>query len=154
MDYLPLDHLGSTPTRSYCQIIIKNMSHSNPPQELQNSQCFKEIIQVKCKLNYKISPPSSSALTSQYVVVWLFSHVQLFVTPWTAACKASLSFTISRGMLKLMSTESVMPSNHLLLCHPLLLLPSIFPSIRVFSNGLALFIRWPKLELQLQYQSL
>ena len=99
---------------------------------------------MKCKLNYKISPPSSSALTSQYVVVWLFSHVQLFVTPWTAACKASLSFTISRGMLKLMSTESVMTSNHLAFCCLLILLPSIFPSIRVFSNELALHLQWPK----------
>jgi len=66
------------------------------------------------------------------------------VTPWTAACQASLSFTISWGLLKLMSTESVMPSNHLTLCHPLLLLPSIFPSIRVFSNESAVCIRWPK----------
>ena len=66
------------------------------------------------------------------------------VTPWTAAPQASLSFTISRSWLKLMAIESVMPSNHLLLCHPLLPLPSIFPSIRVFSNELALHIRWPK----------
>ena len=65
-------------------------------------------------------------------------------TPLTAACQASLSFTISRSLLKLMSIESVMPSNHLVLCHPLLLLPSIFPSIRVFSNELTLGIRWPK----------
>ena len=62
----------------------------------------------------------------------------------TAACQASLSFTISQSLLKLMSIESVMPSNHLVLCHPLLLLPSIFPSIRVFSNELTLGIRWPK----------
>ena len=68
----------------------------------------------------------------------------LFVTPWTAAGQASLSFTISQSLLKLMPIESVMPSNHLVLCHPLFLLPSIFPSIRVFSNELALCIRWPK----------
>ena len=68
------------------------------------------------------------------VVLWLLSHVQLFVTPGTAAHQASLSFTISQSLLKLMSIESVMPSNHLILCHPLLLLPSIFPSIRVFSS--------------------
>ena len=67
-----------------------------------------------------------------------------FVTPWTAAHQSSLSFTISRSLLKLMSIELVMSSNHLILCHPLLLLPSIFPSIRVFSNELALRIRWPK----------
>ena len=63
---------------------------------------------------------------------------------WTAACQASLSFPISRRLLKLMSIESVMPSNHLVLWHPLLLLPSIFPSIRVFSNAWALRIKWPK----------
>ena len=71
------------------------------------------------------------------------SRVQLFATPWTAVCQASLSITNSRSLLKLMSIESVMPSNHLILCHPLLL-PSIFPSIRVFSNGSVLCIRWPK----------
>ena len=71
------------------------------------------------------------------------SCVWLFVTPWTAACQASLSFTISQGLLKLMSIESVMRSNHLILCHPLLLLPSIFPSIRVFLNESLLPIRWP-----------
>ena len=72
------------------------------------------------------------------------SRVWTFVTPWTTACQASLSITNSQGLLKLMSIESVMPSNHLILCHPLLLLPSIFPSIRVFSNESALRIRWPK----------
>ena len=65
-------------------------------------------------------------------------------TPWTTACQASLSFTISQSVLKLMSIESVMPSNHLILCHPRLLLPSVFPSIRVFSSESALPIRWPK----------
>ena len=72
------------------------------------------------------------------------SDVRLFVAPRTAAHQASLSFTISRSMLKLMSVESVIPPNHLILCRPLLLLHSIFPSIRVFSNELALHIRWPK----------
>ena len=66
------------------------------------------------------------------------------MTPWTAACQASLSFTISQNLFKLMSIESVMPSNHLILCRPLLIPPSIFPSIRVFSNESALHIRWPK----------
>ena len=75
------------------------------------------------------------------VVVQLFSHVQLFMTPWTAACQASLSFTISQSLLKPMSIEWVMPSNHLILCRPLLLLPSIFPSIMVFSNQSDLHIR-------------
>ena len=72
------------------------------------------------------------------------SHVWLFVTPWTAAHQASLSITNSWSLLKLMSIESVMPSNHLILCHPLLLLLSIFPSIRVFSNESVLHISWPK----------
>ena len=72
------------------------------------------------------------------------SHVQLFVTPWTAACQASLYITNSQSLLKLMPIESVMPSNHLILCHPALLPPSIFPSIRVFSNESVLCIRWPK----------
>ena len=83
-------------------------------------------------LHYKISSAHS------------LSHVWLFATPWTAAHQASLSITNSRSLPKLMSIESVMPSNHLILCHPLLLLPSIFPSIRVFSNESALHIRWPK----------
>ena len=70
--------------------------------------------------------------------------VQLFATPWTAACQASLSITNSQSLLKLMPIESVMPCNHLILCRPLLLLPLIFPSIRVFSNESVLCIRWPK----------
>ena len=77
------------------------------------------------------------------VVVQSLSRVRLCVTPWTAARQASLSFTTSQSLLKLLSTESVMPSNHLILCRPLLL-PSIFPSIRVFSSESALLIRWPK----------
>ena len=77
-------------------------------------------------------------------VVQSLSHVQLFVTPRTAAHQTSLSITNSRSLLKLMSIESVMPSNHLILCHPLRLLPSILPSIRVFSNESVLCIRWPK----------
>ena len=86
----------------------------------------------------------SKVLSVQFSSVQ-FSHsrVQLFATPWTAACHASLSITNSQSLLKLMSIESVMPSNHLILCHPLLL-PWIFPSIRVFSNESVLRIRWPK----------
>ena len=78
-----------------------------------------------------------------YIVVQLLSPVQLFMTPWMAVHQASLSFTISWSLLKFMSIEWVMPSNHLVLCCPLLLL-SIFPSIRVFSNESVLCIRWPK----------
>ena len=78
-----------------------------------------------------------------WIVVPLLSRVQLFVTPWTAARQASLSFTISWSLLKLISIESVMQSNRLIICHPVLL-PSIFPSIRVFSKESAFPIRWPK----------
>ena len=80
----------------------------------------------------------------QFITIQLLSRVRLFATPWTAASQASLSITNSRSLPKPMSIESVMPSNHLILCHPLLLLPSIFPSIRVFSNESALHIRWTK----------
>ena len=82
--------------------------------------------------------------SDQFSSVQSLSHFWLFVTPWTAACQPSLSITNSQSLLKLMSTESVMPSNHLILCCPLLLSPSIFPSIRVFSNESVLHIRWPK----------
>ena len=78
------------------------------------------------------------------VVVQSLIHVQLFATPWTAALQASLSFTISWSLLTLMSIQLMRPSNHLILCQPLLLLPSIFPSIKVFSSELALHIRWLK----------
>ena len=80
----------------------------------------------------------------QFSSVQLLSHIRLFVTPWIAAHQASLSITNSQSLPKPMSIESVMSSNHLILCRPLLLLPSIFPSIRVFSNESALRIRWPK----------
>ena len=83
-------------------------------------------------------------LTFSVSSVKSLSHVRLFATPWTAARQASLSITNSWSLLKLMSIESVMPSHHLILCHPLLLLPSIFPSIKVFSNESALRIRQPK----------
>ena len=83
-------------------------------------------------------------LFSCFSSVQSLSRVWLFATPWIAACQASLSITNSWSSLKLMSIESVMPSNHLILCRPLLLLPSVFPSIRVFSNESAFYIRWPK----------
>ena len=93
---------------------------------------MKEILETVCLLNLSLHYDQ------------LFSRVQLFVTPWTAAFQASLSITNSQSLLKLMSIESVMPSNHLILYHPLLLLSSILPSIRVFSNESVLHIRWPK----------
>ena len=84
-------------------------------------------------------------LVSQFSSVQSLSCVQLFVTPWTAAHQASLSITNSRSPPKPMSIEAMIPSNHLILCHPHLLLPSIFPSIKVFSNESALHIKWPKI---------
>ena len=83
-------------------------------------------------------------LKTEQVVVQSLGRVQLFVTPWTAARQSSLSLTISWSLLKLMSIESVMPSNHLILCHPLVHLPSVFPIIRVFSSESVLHIRWPE----------
>ena len=96
-------------------------------------------IQISCL--WRISFPFKSP---QFSLAQSLSHAQLFATAWTAAQQPSLSITSSRSLLKLMSTESVMPSNHLILCCPLLLLPSIFPYIRVFSNESVLHIRWPK----------
>ena len=118
-------------------------------------QCYSQFTTPSPSLTVPPSPSSTSAslflpckLVLQYhfsaAVVRSLSCVQLFATPWSAARQASLSFTISQSLFKLMPIESVMPSNHLILCHPLLLLPSVFPSIRVFSNELALQIKWPK----------
>ena len=84
------------------------------------------------------------ATVIQFSSVQSLSRVQFFAASWTAACQASLSKTNSRSLPKLMSIESVMPSNHPILCRPLLLLPSIFPSIKIFSNESVLCIRWPK----------
>ena len=107
-----------------------------------------------CNLQIRCNPYQHSDATFhrnrkrilKFVSVQSVSHVRLFVTPWTVAHQASLSITNSWSLLKLMSFESVMPSNHLILCRPLLLLPSIFPSTRVFSNGSAISIRWPKYQ--------
>ena len=90
------------------------------------------------------SAPFWRWLMNLLIVVQSLSHVQLFLTPWTAARQASLSFTISQSLLRFMSIDSVMPFNHLILCCPLLLLPSILPSIRVFYNESALRVRWSK----------
>ena len=95
---------------------------------------------IVCKNHHNIV----ISLQLKFSSVQSLSHVWFFATPWPAACQASLSFTNSRSLLKLMSIESVIPSNHLILCRPLLLLLSIFTSIRVFSNESVLPIRWPK----------
>ena len=104
--------------------------------------CHLVVISFSSLYFHLLDPPESHI---QFSSVQLLSHVRrLFATPWTAARQASLSITNSWSLLKLMSIESVMPSNHLTLCHPLLPQPSIFPSIRVFSNESVLCIRWPK----------
>ena len=105
--------------------------------------------QVSCIAGrfFTVWPPVKQSFLKvlpQFSSVQSLSPVRLFATPWTAALQASLSITNSRSLPKPMSIESVMPSNHLILCHPLLLPPSIFPSITVFSNESALHIRWPK----------
>ena len=107
-------------------------------------QDFKEAAVLRI-LRLELQPVSwPRCFLAHFSSVQLLSRVQLFVTPWTAACQGSLSITNSRSLLKLMSIESVMPSNHLILCRPLLLPPSIFASIRVFSSESVLRIRWPK----------
>ena len=107
---------------------------------------FLEIVFLLClvEASPQALPPSSYGILPGYVVVQSLSSIWLFATSWTAAHQASLFFTISWSLLKLMFIELVMPSNHPILCRPLLLLPSIFPSIRVFSNESVLRIRWPK----------
>ena len=109
-----------------------------------NKQNVVEVMLWVTKWIASILPSIFWIAHSQFSSLQSFSYVQLFVTPWTAAQQASLSITNSQSLLKLMSIESVMPSNHLILCRPLLL-PSIFPSIRVFSYKSVLCIRWPKI---------
>ena len=131
-------------TNRYKGLDLKNYSVTeigNIVQEVVTKTISKE---KNCKQAERLSE----------VVVWLFSRVGLSTTPWTAARLPSLFFTISQSLLRLMSIELVMPSNHLILCCPLLFLPSVFPSIRVFSNELTVRISRPKvLELHLQHQS-
>ena len=99
-----------------------------------------QVIKDKESLPFTVLTESRHSV----VVFQSLSRVRLFATPWTAAHQASLSFTVSQSLLKLLSSESVMPSNHLILCRPLLLPPSVFPSIRIFSNELVFHITWPK----------
>ena len=100
---------------------------------------FTPLYPLSCQV-----PGTSKQLIHQFSSVQSLSRVRLFATPWIAAYWASLSITNSHSLLKLMSITSVMPSSHLILCHPLLLLPPIPPSIRVFSNESTLHMRWPK----------
>ena len=109
-----------------------NLENSAVPTGLKKASFHSSPKERQCQRMFKFSSVQS------------FSHIRLFVTPCTAAHQASLSITNSQSLFKLMSIESVMPSDHLILCHPLLLLSSIFLSIRVFSNESVCHIRWPK----------
>ena len=138
---------------------------SSPKTKNFEETCFEPLLQINLAMfpswsnqDYPSTVTKKQTLLLECIFkTWLISlsfihlssvqspsHAWLLATPWTAACQASLSFTNSRSLLKLMPFESVMPSNHLILCHPLLLLPPIFPSIRIFSNESVLCIRWPK----------
>ena len=102
---------------------------------------YWSIVALQCCVSFC---STAKWVSYKFSSIQSLSHVRLFVSPWTAARQASLSITKSQSLLKLMSIKSVMPSNHLILCRPLLLLPSIFPSIRVFASESVLHIRWPK----------
>ena len=120
------------------------MPSSRGSSLLRDGSCVSYISCIGRRVLYHQHHPGSPEFTVQFSSVQSLSHVRLFATSWTAAHQASLSITNSRSLLKLTSIESVMTSNHLILCHPLLLLPSTLPSIRVFSNESVLHIRWPK----------
>ena len=145
----PLCHVGDRslvtcskkPSPFWHRLFLPTLSQESLPH-----YSVPSIIACVLTWSYLLLCISAAPLPLEYTIhtVQSLSHVQLLVTPWIAAHQASLSITNSRSLLKLMSIESVMPSNHLILHHPLLLLPSIFPSIRVFSNESVLHIRWPK----------
>ena len=119
----------------------------DPGEEVEGSYYshFRVLLVSFKKLTIKrFSYPQPHYHKTQFNSVQSLSCVRLFATPWTSACQASLSISNSWSLLKLMSIELVMPSSHLILCHPLLLLPPILPSIRVFSNESTLCMRWPK----------
>ena len=124
-----------------------NLKLSRESKIISSKEVSPFPLQVKCRFSCMVFQLGSTwflKIHLRFSSVQSLSRVRLFATPWTAACQAFLSITNSQNLVKLMSIESVMPSNHLILCHPLLLLPSIFPSIRVFSDESALLIRWPK----------
>ena len=128
---------------------INNLRYADDTTLMAESKDeLKSLLKVKEeneKVGLKLNIQKTMIMASGPISsVQMLSCVQLFTTPWTAACQASLSITNSWSLLKLMSIKSVIPSGHLILCHPLLLPPSIFPRIRVFSNELVLHVRWPK----------
>ena len=129
---------GATPYA--CQVCPCRRLSGSRPVLVSSRPCW---CRAECRRLWGSSPRRGGG-RAPWQASLLFSRVRLFSTPWTAARQASLSFPSAQSLLKLTSIESLMPSHHLILCRPLLLLPSIFASIRVFSNELALHIRWPK----------
>ena len=143
-----LQSYGLYPARPLCPWGLSRQEYWSalpcpPPGDLPNPGMEPRFPTLRAD-SLPSEPPGEPKLMYRFSSVQSLSRVQLFVTPWTAARQASLSITNSQSSPKPMSIESVMPSNHLILCCPLLLLPSIYPSIRVFSNESVLCIRWPK----------
>ena len=128
---------GKYPACLPCQYSTHIARCSLHPIQLSSAGTFRRFLCIVPFLELLMQPVSGPSS------VHSLSHVWLFVTQWTAAHQASMSITNSLSLLKLITIESVIPSNHLILCHPLLLLSSIFPSIRVFSNESVFHIRWP-----------
>ena len=138
------------PTYTHFSMTLFHCQHYSLPYSLTSSPIICFSLSTQAILDLLLSLENAVIFSS----VQSLSHVQLFVTPWIAARQASLSITNSRSLLKLMSIQTVIPSSHLILCRPLLLLSPSPPSIRVFSNDSTLRMRWPKLlEFQLQHQS-
>ena len=141
------DSLHKTRGNCFCSLVFPfTRGSSQPKDRTQVSLTAGSLYQLSHKESAVSAPlpPKNHFLSSvQFSSVQSLSRVRLFATPWTAAHQASLSITNAPSLIKPMSTEWVMPSNHLILCRPLLLLPSIFPSIRVFSSESVLHIRWP-----------
>ena len=126
--------------------IVRTVHKGENRVKITNKWCWtnQESIKKKKKVHFTNTPKFNNPYLQSLSSVQSLSHIWLFATSWTAACQAFLSITNSWSLLKIMSIESVMPSKHLIFCHPLLLLLSIFASIRVFSNESVLCIRWPK----------
>ena len=144
-DQIILKHNFFFPSFPFFSLLLPSLCFQTPRRWFPASVCvLGPAYPVTPNAYYLLGLCHIVALPSEIVAVQSLSHVRLFVTPWTAICQASLSFTISRSLLIFMSSRSMTPSSHLILCCPLVLLPSVIPSIRVFSSESALHIRWPK----------